>query len=876
MPNYKMHLISHTHWDREFYLPFQEFRIKLVDLMDRLLDLLDRDPEFRFFHLDGQTIMIKDYLEIKPENEELIRKYAQNGRLLVGPKFQLNDHFLVSPEAHVRNFIIGLRQSKEYTDNPMMVGYCADEFGLISQYPQILRGFGIDTAMYGRGIFSGADRKMEHIWESPDGSQVLGIIMFMWFNNAQDIPVDRAKSQELIDRLRGFYENLVATPHLYLGNGVDHLEAQQDLTEGMRVFRELAGDDELIHSTMPAYLEAVREYVEDNDIQLKVYRGELREDTMGHILAGTLSTRIYLKQNNEKCQTGIEKYAEPASAFAWMLGEKYPFGMLDYTWRLLMQNHPHDSICGCSCDPVHREMQMRFQQVQQVTDELATRGFTSVAEQVKTDSETLVVFNPLGWSRTDKVTANVDFPISEEFRGPGDIDWSMDVAGIELYDASGEAVPFAVRESLTAPRQIMRPNMLAHGQWVRRFVIEFIAKDVPAGGYKSYRITPLSSPLKEGDGELLIRDNVMDNGLVNAWFDGGVFSLRKTGSADVFSGLNAFEDVGEVGDEYRYLPPQKDVIVRSDKSAAKVSVVYNGSISATCKIEQTMMLPASATDDNTGRTPEMLPCPITSYVTISRDIPRIDVRTEIENNSKDHRLRVLFPTEIQTKVSYAEAHYDVTEHPVGIPEHWDPSLASTFHPQLSWVDVNDGKTGLCLINRGLPEYELYGDDNSTLALTLLRCVGNLAGRDIMHVNRVTPDAQCLGKHVFEYSLYPHDGNWLEAQTWVQASHHTTPLYVKQTGAHDGNLPAEASFVHVEPAELIITAIKKAEREDKLIVRFYNTTDDAVEGKVTVRGAKSAENMNLNEEPEQKLEVAADGSVMLKVGAKKIVTLGFGF
>ncbi|MDO8682073.1 MAG: glycoside hydrolase family 38 C-terminal domain-containing protein [Armatimonadota bacterium] len=875
MPGYKMHVVSHTHWDREFYLPFQEFRMRLVDLIDRLVEILDKDPEFKYYHLDGQTIILEDYLEIKPGNRARLKEYAKQGRILVGPKYQLNDHFLVSGEAHIRNFIVGIRMAEEFGD-VMRIGYCADEFGLISQYPQILRGFDIDNAIFGRGIYVLGDRKMECIWESPDGSRVLSSVMAMWFNNAQRVPTEPDEIDPFIARIKDFMTRIAATPHLLLMNGVDHLAAQPDVALGIRRIGERLKDgDTICHSTMPEYIEAIRQSIAESGFTPQVFRGELREDNWGHMLAGTLSTRIYLKQRNERAQTQLERYTEPASSFAWSLGMEYPWHKLDYAWRLLMKNHPHDSICGCSCDEAHREMESRFMQVQQIADKLSEHAFDYLADQIDTESESLVVFNPLSWTRTDKVRANIDFPLNEPFRGLAVIDPSLDVAAIKLYDSDGKPIPFTLVDVQQALRQVIHPRKLTHGQTIRRFVIEFIAEDVPAIGYKTYKIvkaerTPEAAPPD------IYKNGELNNGLVRAFVENGALSVQLLSDEKVFSNLNSFEDVGDIGDEYRHIKPKDDTRILSNPQNTKVSVAYNSPITATIKIEQAMKLPESAAEDCSARSEKLVPCNIISYITVTRGIPRIDIRTEIENNVKDHRLRALFPTGVNTDVSHAESQFDVVTRPIKIPEDWDKKLASTFRPQLNWVDINDGKSGLCVINKGLPEYELYDDENRTLGLTLLRCVANLAGLDVEHINKPTPDAQCLGKHVFEYSIYPHIGSWQDAKVWIQAYLHNAPLHATQTGEHAGQLSSESGFVQIEPTELILSAVKKAEKDDRLIVRFFNTTDGTVEGKITVRGAKSAEITNMNEEPKERLSIADDGSVMLKVTGKKIVTLGFGF
>ena len=191
-----------------------------------------------------------------------------------------------------------------------------------------------------------------------------------------------------------------------------------------------------------------------------------------------------------------------------------------------------------------------------------------------------------------------------------------------------------------------------------------------------------------------------------------------------------------------------------------------------------------------------------------------------------------------------------------------------------WVDISDGDRGFCLINKGLPEYELYKDRPGTLAMTLLRCVGSISsGRDAPGGD-ATPEAQCLGQHTFEYAFYPHGADWQQAQVWKQAHQHNIPMVCAQTGAHAGDLPPRHSFIETSHPELILSAIKKAEDSDLLVVRVYNTTKRNIEQSPdTRRRYKGAKLLNLNEETIGEVSFT-DETVTLDVGAKKIVTLGF--
>ena len=883
MPKYNMHVISHTHWDREWYLPFQGFRMMLVDLVDNLFDILERDPDYKYFNFDGQTIVLEDYLQIKPENREKLTNYIKEGRIVIGPWYQLNDEYLVSGESTIRSLLVGHRVAKEF--GPVMkVGYLPDQFGNIGQMPQILQGFGIDNAIFGRGLRGVPDQKMEFNWESPDGTQVLTSFMAHWYNNAQRFPSDTEDAVKYTERIRDGLKVISHIDQLLLMNGVDHLDAQPDLSDIMARVNEKLDGDKLIHSTMPAYMDALKEAIRKSKAKLDVHTGELRVDRDGQILAGTLSSRMYIKQANERSQTALERYAEPSASFAYMLGSQYPQGFLTYSWKLLMQNHPHDSICGCSIDQVHREMMPRFDQVQHVAERLTVRAQSAISEKIKTDSDSVVVHNTLNWIRTDKVNAQLDYQLTGPDGTRAEADMSKDVKAVRILDDKGKEVPHAVIDSRIMPKLILKPNELPEHVIVRHIEIEFVAEDIPACGYRTYKIEKIDRnlPAHESVASAAYWDNAFDNEFLRLSLINGSLVLERLEDSedlpvgDVYSNLNLFEDMGDVGDEYHYNKPTTDTVVTSLGANPNVSIIRRDPVSATYKLETTISIPAEAAINELSRSESKVDMPITSYVTVTRGVPRVDIKTVVNNKAKNHRLRVLFPTGIDTNVSYSEGQFDVIERTVGVPDDW--RKAATFYPQQSWVDVNDGERGLCIINKGLPEFEVYEDAGRTIALTLLRCTGHLAEGftidDEKPDHYIVPEAQCIGEHTFEYSIYPHTGDWQEAQVWKQAHQHNVPLRAVHTGAHEGSLPAKYSFVETSHPELIISAIKKAEDSDMLVVRFYNPTPSAIKNAwVKVQGAKSAKLLNMNEEVIGDVKFK-DAKASPEVGAKKIITLGF--
>ncbi len=858
-----MHLISHTHWDREWHLTFQQFRLRLVDLIDHLLDTLETDPDFRSFNLDAQTIVLEDYLRIRPHARERLEKHIRSGRITIGPWYQLNDEYLVSGESTVRSLLIGSRMAREF-GACMKVGYLPDQFGNVSQIPQILAGFGIDNAIMGRGRQLTQGDKMEFWWEAPDGTRVIASLMAYWYNNAQYLPSDPEAAVGYIDEMCERMGKVSAVPHLLLMNGVDHLEAQPEAGQVVKCVDEVlqarGAGDRILHSTLTDYVAGLREAAKDI-ADLEVRRGELRDDRGGSCLAGVLSTRMYLKQANCRTQQALERYAEPLSAFARIDGAPYPHDELTYAWKLLMENHPHDSICGCSRDQVHDEMMPRFQQVDQVAGELVERAFDNLTGRDQTrgatdDMRRIVVTNTLNWVRTDPVTITLRFPLSEPLRSGAHRDPAREPAGFRILDPAGREVAFAVTRSEAVIETVLNPRELPLDQWVRRITVEFVAEDVPACGYKAYTIEPCagmpSYPVCQDE-------------------------------PDAYQPL-WLEDGGDVGDEYLYRQPMNDRVVRWQPARTAGVALECNAVRQTYAFSHDLLLPKKATLDGQTRTDETVACPLTLRVTRWAGSSRTEYSLAVDNRAEDHRLRVRFDQPAIWQVrpeTYADSAFDVVARPLSNP--LIAEGAAPFQPQALWSAVvgeagwvtedehePEAEQTLTVMARGLLEHEVRsaGEGGATLALTLLRCVGQLSGRG-EGPGIATPGAQCLGRHTLEFATTVTRGCWRGGSVWRQAHQFATPLLAVQCSA-DVDLAPHRSFVLLPPVELVVTAIKRAHDRDTLVVRFYNTTDDAVEGAIRVPGARRLRPVTLDEAP---VGDWVDSDILrLPVGGKKIVTI----
>ncbi|MGD8794772.1 MAG: hypothetical protein PVF47_19640, partial [Anaerolineae bacterium] len=586
-------VVSHTHWDRAWYEPFQVYRIRLVRLVDRLLDLLDRDPEFRCFMLDGQTLPVTDYLEIRPERRADLVRLVRAGRLFVGPWYVLADEYLVSPEALIRNLLIGLRSARAL-GGAMRQGYAPDAFGHIGQLPQILQGFGIDSAIFWRGVGDeGEALGSEFWWEAPDGSRVLAVHLRQGYGNISNlgytIPWGDSSAMAFdLDRATGRLRQAIddLKPHSHAGavllmNGTDHLEADPHLPACIARANELFADVQMEHGSLGDYVEHVRATAGP---ALSTFRGEFNRSRYAFGLQGVYSSRIYLNQANERAQTMLECYAEPLSAWAWLLGAPYPGPFLDLAWRTLLQNHPHDDICGCSADAVHRENMVRFDQVEQLAGTLARDAARAIAGRVdRTDQPGIpfLLFNPTPWSLTG--TVEVELPFER--------DGQPAVAGdFYLTDAGGSAVPHQVLDrSVRFETEVGKNN---HLQTVRAALS---LQALPACGYRLYYAHAGQAPAPPAvEQPVEVFQDGMENRFLRVEIQvDGTLSVLDKGTGRRYADLGYFLDTEDVGDEYDYAPAPHPESVCSLGQPATVQLLHAGPLQATYRIEQQLALPVS-------------------------------------------------------------------------------------------------------------------------------------------------------------------------------------------------------------------------------------------------------------------------------------------
>ena len=894
-----IHIISHTHWDREWYLPYEKHHVQLIKLMDELLKTLESEPGYKSFHLDGQTIILDDYLQIRPEMKGKIKQYIQDGRIHVGPWYILQDEFLTSSEANIRNLQYGIKDAAQW-GGVSKVGYFPDSFGNIGQAPQIFKQAGINNAVFGRGVKPTGFNNMvsetesyespysEMIWRAPDGSTVLGILFANWYCNGNEIPTDKAEAKEYWEQHIASLEKYAATPHMLMMNGCDHQPIQTDLPEAIRTAETLFPDIEFVHDNFNDYIQTLTTSVPDD---LKVINGELRsQQTDGWgTLVNTASARVYLKQMNQIGQTLLEKVAEPLATFAYMEGEDYPHHLFAYAWKTLMQNHPHDSICGCSVDEVHREMITRFEKSKHVTETMIEESLSSLSEKMDTtifekwgeDALPFTVYNTTGWERTGVVSIILD--VKKEYFSSGVNKQALKTFPLGdriLVDETGALFHSQVEDLGIAFDYDLPDDKFRQPYMARRVRLSFEAARVPASGYKTFAWVP-SVDHQEAD-SLTKNDNEMENKYIKVKVMGnGSLTLTDKITGKEYGDLCVYENTGDIGNEYMYKQPNGEQALTTKGLSANVNIVEDTPFRSVIEIVHEWEIPKGAsalldkeqkelvgfTSRKSTRDKQKVPFTIKTLVTLEKNSKSVNVKVTYHNLAKDHRLRVLFPTDIQTDSHIADAVFEFAKRSNQPSEDWK-NPDNSQHQQ-AFVDISNDEAGLTIANLGLNEYEILRDGRNSIAVTLLRAVGELGDWGYFP----TPEAQCLGEHTVSFSIHPHQGNALESGTIQAAYQYQVPWVVKQTAVQIGTLPATHSFINWESGNLAFSSLKVAEKSGDVMIRWFNLSDKQEELVFqTPENCCNAYMSNIIEEKEEVLSAGESKDVL--VHKHEIVTIGF--
>jgi len=922
-----MHVISNTHWDREHRHAFQETRIMLVQLIDGLIEIMENDPEYKYYTLDGQSIIVHDYLEVRPHMKARLAKLIKDGRILIGPWYSLADCFAVNPESIVRNLLMGNSVCREY-GKPMKIGYSIFSFGQMAQLPQVYDGFGIHNIVFYKGSSEKVLPKSEFIWRAPDGTEAfatrLGKAKRWNFFSDFSVPVmlggnmmapgwksgfrDGVKLCHLVDtafyrhhaielepdirirrdKIKQAAQNVMASvtddsvsDKVFLGfEGTDFTAPLKDIPGALKLANELMeGAVEFVYSNPAEYFRQVKQ---DIDISALVrYQGEMRFGPVSHVHSETMGSNVEIKQAMFEAENLLINYAEPLTSIYRAKGGQYDRDLFNLAWRYLLASQAHDSVHGAGDPKIKPDTLNRLAQAREIAGSLTRRAVEGIAALINTSTTdetadiTVAVFNTTPYQRSETIKLMLDLPAEELVKDY----WLEDTAGnrVASYQVSRQKVNFGMVHPQNRPKTI----------YSDRAEVNAYIEDVPAMGYKLLKLKRIcgdpgecQSPFPQGAfpyKPIARSAHVMDNGLIR-------LTINSNGSLDVYDyetghtykQLNHFTDTGCSGDFWVHREPFHNEIISSLGNSATISVIENSNLSATCKVKVTMNIPAELVENRSVRSERRLQLEITSEITVRNNSKRIDFRTHINNTCQDHMLTVSFPSGLNTEHSFSECPFEVRQRAIDdfTDDHGKKGAELerfTFH---NFVDLNNGKASLALMTKGLKECGVTRDQGAVLNLTLLRAVtGTFPIHNDLFLQFEEETSQGIGEHLFEYALFIHKGDYRQGRVLEESRKYLIPMLGAEIGnGKKGALNERLSFFNMANGGLSLCALKLAEDGNGLILRLNNPTGQTVKETINFDGVvKKAYAVNLAENERTPI-CANTRAIELTVKPYKIVTL----
>jgi len=815
------HLTGNAHIDAAWLWPWTE----TVDVVQRTfgtaLQLMYEYPKYTF---SQSAAAYNEWLADKyPAMNQEIKDRVKEGRWeIVGGMWVEPDLNMPDGESQVRQLLIGKRFFKQQYGVDVRIGWNPDSFGYNWQLPQIYKKSGVDYFVTQKMTWNETNKLPLKLfwWQSPDGSRVLTYFPHDYVNDTQP---ERLASDFNIARQEN--PGLPEMMHLY-GIG-DHgggptramLDTAQQWMSNHVVFPPSN------FATAQSYFSSVETKLDTTHSPLWNYetlaaaKGVLNTPPAGEISLPVWNDELYLEfhrgvytsqAEHKRSMRESEEWlldAEKWSSLSWLAGDTYPQEKLDEAWKKVLFNQFHDLAAGSGIGVIYRDAQKDYDVVRWTANEADRNAFATIFSQINTTSDTrvtaeavpLIVLNPLAWSRTDVVSADVSL--------------ANDDRNVMVLDAENKPV-------LSQITSIEPEKHIVH--------LLLKASDMPSLGYEKFTVVPSASntsKVKAPTTDLSISGTTLENEFLRVVVDaktGCITSLylKQTDTESLAvnacgNQLQAFHDNPKSWDAWNIDADALDHFTAIDQTDS-VQVVDNGPLRAAIRIKRHWQSSI-----------------FEQQIVLYAGIPRVDIVNDFDWHETHVLLKAAFPLAASSAMATYEIPYGSIKRPTTRNNSWESAKFEV--PALRWADLGDDKSGFSLINNSKYGYDAVGN---LLRLSLLR-------------SPISPDPGAdKGTHHFEYSLYPHTSNWKQALTVRRGYEFNYKLQAEQTTQHIGPLPAKWSFINVEPANLLLTAVKKTEDGDGLLLRFYDWAGKSGSGAITVpKGVISATQTNLMERVE---------------------------
>lgn len=897
----KIHVVPHSHWDREWYFTTSRSKVYLMKDLGDVLDTLESDPEFKYFMVDAQGSLLDDYIKWRPQDKERITKLVKMGKLVIGPWYTQTDQLVISGESIVRNMYYGMKRCESF-GKYMNVGYVPDSFGQSGNMPQIYREFGIEDTLFWRGV---SDDMVEHTdfnWKGDDGSVVFTTQIPFGYYIGGKIPEDPKENDEFwekecLEKAGG----RSATRHIYFPNGFDQAPIRTNLPQLIKERNEKDPENEYVISCIEDYIKDVK----SEKPELEEVQGELVIAKHMRIHKSIFSSRSDLKVMNTQIQNYVTNVMEPLLTISYNLGNEYPHEAVAEIWKLLFENAAHDSIGSCISDTANEDVYVRYKQARDIAINLVELHSRLIATNVKNSADmTFTLINTLPQKREDTVIVKTYVP-GGKFAIVDEKGNNVDYTIIQSRDLTDYVLSQII--TIDPSRKFYIPDH------VFEVTIAIKANDVPALGYVQYSVDTEKDSHKEMEEKSVLENEYYT---IEVEKDGSLTIVDKENNV-TYKNQGILVENGDDGDSFNYSPPRKDLEVFSNESESSVKIsgsdVYSQAV-----IHFDMVVPENLEERAEGKVSVTMPVDMT--VALRKGSKVIDFNVKVDNKGLSHRLCVVFDSQIVSAFNYADQQFGLIKRPnyyekemklymesmnnrsekkTGIQElaNWANDQSTwqeppiSIEPTQSYVSLTDGKTGVAVIPQGVREYEVL--DDSKIRLTLFRTYGFMGKENLIYRpgrasgERIieTPAAQLLKQMEFNFGFTTYAGDINDADIDTLAKQYDTNMEVYTYAEFlNGRLifsqreiEGKNDIVHSlfeTEGNLVVSAIKKAEEDDGYIIRLYNGKDHRnLDDKIKFNfDVKEAYYTNLREEKTEAIKVENNTISVKELSHCKFVTI----
>lgn len=897
----KIHVVPHSHWDREWYFTTSRSKVYLMKDLGDVLDTLESDPEFKYFMVDAQGSLLDDYIKWRPQDKERITKLVKMGKLVIGPWYTQTDQLVISGESIVRNMYYGMKRCESF-GKYMNVGYVPDSFGQSGNMPQIYREFGIEDTLFWRGV---SDDMVEHTdfnWKGDDGSVVFTTQIPFGYYIGGKIPEDPKENDEFwekecLEKAGG----RSATRHIYFPNGFDQAPIRTNLPQLIKERNEKDPENEYVISCIEDYIKDVK----SEKPELEEVQGELVIAKHMRIHKSIFSSRSDLKVMNTQIQNYVTNVMEPLLTISYNLGNEYPHEAVAEIWKLLFENSAHDSIGSCISDTANEDVYVRYKQARDIAINLVELHSRLIATNVKNSADmTFTLINTLPQKREDTVIVKTYVP-GGKFAIVDEKGNNVDYTIIQSRDLTDYVLSQII--TIDPSRKFYIPDH------VFEVTMAIKANDVPALGYVQYSVDTEKDSHKEMEEKSVLENEYYT---IEVEKDGSLTIVDKENNV-TYKNQGILVENGDDGDSFNYSPPRKDLEVFSNESESSVKIsgsdVYSQAV-----IHFDMVVPENLEERAEGKVSVTMPVDMT--VALRKGSKVIDFNVKIDNKGLSHRLCVVFDSQIVSAFNYADQQFGLIKRPnyyekemklymesmnnrsekkTGIQElaNWANDQSTwqeppiSIEPTQSYISLTDGKTGVAVIPQGVREYEVL--DDSKIRLTLFRTYGFMGKENLIYRpgrasgERIieTPAAQLLKQMEFNFGFTTYAGDINDADIDTLAKQYDTNMEVYTYAEFlNGRLifsqreiEGKNDIVHSlfeTEGNLVVSAIKKAEEDDGYIIRLYNGKDHRnLDDKIKFNfDVKEAYYTNLREEKTEAIKVENNTISVKELSHCKFVTI----